>query len=145
MKTTRCLGFCPASSTVSGCYPEIIYCLITKELSSLDFEPDVFCQFESRVQEFDAVYTCTAVPVFNGKRLRLQFIRRQPRIGRIHLAQKTTTTLFHWSYNITSLLFPSLQRPFAIFTICHSLVLKFSGGKSYKYSVNKIRNQLLLQ
>ncbi len=37
------------------------YCEISKEMTSLYFGLDVFCQFEARVPEFDAVFNvqCT--------------------------------------------------------------------------------------
>ncbi len=41
--------------------PEMKYCEISQEMSSLSFGLNVFCQFESRVPEFDAVFSvqCT--------------------------------------------------------------------------------------
>ncbi len=48
-------------------FAKIIYYYNSKELSSLYFGLDVFCQFEPRVSELGAVYTCTAVPVFLGR------------------------------------------------------------------------------
>jgi hypothetical protein len=48
------------------------YCEISKEMSSLHFGLDVFCQFEARVPEFDAVYSvhCT---LYRGEGLRVNF------------------------------------------------------------------------
>jgi hypothetical protein len=35
-------------------------------MSSLFFEPDVFCQIEARVPDFETVYISTAIPLFKG-------------------------------------------------------------------------------
>jgi hypothetical protein len=35
-------------------------------MSSLCFEPDVFCQIEARVPDFETVYISTAIPLFKG-------------------------------------------------------------------------------
>jgi hypothetical protein len=46
------------------------YCSISKKMSSLYFGFDVFCQFETKVPEFEAVDTSISVPVqYVGKRL----------------------------------------------------------------------------
>ncbi len=44
-------------------------------------------QIPSRVPEFDAVYTCTAGPVVQCERSRLQLLRLQSRIGRTQEAK----------------------------------------------------------
>jgi hypothetical protein len=44
-------------SQVDNCSPEMRYNEISKEMSSLFFGLDVFCQFEARVPEFDAVFS----------------------------------------------------------------------------------------
>ncbi len=46
---------------------------IRKEMPSLYYGLDVFCQFEARVWDFDVVYTSTAVQVFQGERQSVKF------------------------------------------------------------------------
>jgi hypothetical protein len=55
--------FCQSGG--EGRYPETLQ--IGKEMSSLYFGFDVFCQFEDIVLEFETVYICIAFPVFRGR------------------------------------------------------------------------------
>jgi hypothetical protein len=64
------------------CHPEIIYTWISKEIVSLH-GLDMFCQFEPRFREFDVVVT-SVVRKFPGKRLHIQFVKLEPRVGRTH-------------------------------------------------------------
>jgi hypothetical protein len=52
--------------------PEMRYCEISKEMSSLYCGLDVFCQFEARAPEFEAVYSvqCT---LYGGEGLCVKF------------------------------------------------------------------------
>jgi hypothetical protein len=62
---------------------------ISKEMSSLYFGLDVFCQFESKVPEFDAVlgvlYTLQSTTDEGGGGVAC-FLELKPQIGRIHQA-----------------------------------------------------------
>jgi hypothetical protein len=67
--------------------PEIRYCKISKEMSSLYFGLDVFCQFKARAPEFNAVlsvecHSCWWVEAA------CQILRLEPQIGRIQQATK---------------------------------------------------------
>jgi hypothetical protein len=65
-------------------------------MSSLYFGLDVFCQFEARVPEFDAVYSvhCTQYTstAIGEEILRVKFYDSSLKLGRTHLARDTTTT-----------------------------------------------------
>jgi hypothetical protein len=71
-----------------GCWdrinPEMIYCRISKEMSSLYFGLHVFCLFEARAAEFDVVYTYTVAPVYIRVRSFLFNPGLEPPIDRIN-------------------------------------------------------------
>ncbi len=57
---------------------EQIYCWISKVMSSLYFELDLFCLYEARTRECDIMYTAVAVSELQREILCVQFFRLLP-------------------------------------------------------------------
>jgi hypothetical protein len=78
----------------SNLWSGLRYCEIRKEMSSLYFGLAVFCLFEARIPEFDTQPPLHAACTHWTLR---QILGLNLQIGRIHLAQNTTTSLC-WSH-----------------------------------------------